>query len=109
MANRESLALANLAVVIVNEGSAALKDGKLDLFDAARLIKIILAAGPAVQDVGQVLSEVPSWTSQEREQVLAKLREIDLPDDKKEKLIEQALSSAVLLAAFILPLVKLNA
>jgi hypothetical protein len=106
MANKESKEVAQFVVTLVNGVSGAMKDGKLDLFDAMGLIKVIMAAGPAVNNIGGVLGEMRSWNGAERNEVFAILNGIDLPDDQKEAYIEKALKAGILLAEVVLPFLK---
>ncbi len=109
MANKETKELVSFGVELVNAVSEALKDGRVSLLDAIKLVKVLSDAGPAVQNVSGVLEEIASWSPAEKDEVIALIRTLDLPDDAKEALIEKSLEAALMLAGLVLPLIKAKA
>lgn len=104
MANQKSLEVIDLGVNLINGISKATADGKIDIFDAINLGRILMGASGAVNDLSGALAEMATWSTAERDQVLGELKKIDLPDDKKELMIEKVLQVAVLLGEVVLPL-----
>lgn len=106
MANKESKELLIFLLELGNAVGAALKDGKFDLLDSLKFYRAALAAGQALQGVNKIPDEVKSWSEQDKAEILSMIKYLDLPDDKLEAYAEQALSTAVILADTLLPIIR---
>lgn len=109
MANKETKDLVRLVVNAVNAVGDSLKDGKLNILDAVHFIKVLVAAGPAIDNVSGVLEELKSLSAVEKQEILDMVKEVDLPNEDRELLVERILRAAIVLAEVILPLVKVKA
>lgn len=103
MANRETKELFQFIVALVNATADSLKDGKIDIFDAFKFVKVLSLAGPAVNNLQGVLTEVAHWSAAEREEIQNLIKAIDLPDDAKEQTLEKVLQALVVMAELVLP------
>lgn len=109
MANKETKDLVRLVVNAVNAVGDSLKDGKLNILDAVHFIKVLVSAGPAIDNVSGVLEELKSLSVAEKQEILDMVKEVDLPNEDRELLVERILRAAIVLAEVILPLVKVKA
>lgn len=71
------------------------KDGKLDISDAALLLKLIPDVGPAFADIGNVPAELAAMSAEDAAEIVTYVMgKLAIADDKARKVIDAALKLA---------------
>lgn len=82
-----------LGIEIQKAMSDSLEDGKINLFDITEFIPVIMAAGKAIDGIGNVRNELKNLTLEQKAELKDYVKtEFDLPNDQLEILIEDTIN-----------------
>jgi hypothetical protein len=92
---KETKEVIDLGLTIAEIVHEAKKDGKIDLSDAALLMKLVPVAGPGIQGIGQVPAELADLSAEEAAELSAHvMAKLALDDPKARDIVEKALKAA---------------
>lgn len=90
---------------VANTIGEAAKDGEVSVGDAAHLIPLLYKLPSAVDGIAEIANEARDLSQDELDQIAAMVKdELDLPQDKVESAIEDALSIGVQIYALVVKL-----
>lgn len=89
----------DLGLTLVDIGTSAMKDGKIDAADLGQLMKLVPVIEPAVSNFGEVIPELKDLSTDEAIELVAYVSgKLMIENAKARLIVEKALKAAV--AAF---------
>lgn len=90
---------------VANAIGEAAKDGEISLGDAAHLVPLLYKLPTAVDGIAEIANEARDLSQDEIDEIVQMIKDdLDLPQDKVESGIEDALSIAVQIYALVVKL-----
>jgi hypothetical protein len=90
---------------LANAIGEAAKDGEISLSDAAHIVPLLYKLPSAVEGIAEIADEAKDLSQDEVDELVKMIKdELDLPQEKVESGIEDALSIAVQIYALVIKL-----
>lgn len=81
----------DLIAAAIKGYKAAAADGKLDFLDVGHLVPVLMAVGPAAQDIGDVIPELKDLDAAEGQALIAKVASLSGETGPKVRLVLEGL------------------
>lgn len=94
--NKELKEVLDLVVGLVNAGIEVSKDGKINMADLGELVKVFPKIRPAIDNIGEVPSELSSLTSEDASDLISHIAmSLKIDDEKAKVIIDKSLKTII--------------